>query len=50
MSGALYGHLLNTVDALRDAADQVQVLTEQFDTLPTAPRYMICERALKLLP
>lgn len=28
-------HLLNTVDALRSAADQLQVLTEQFDTLPT---------------
>jgi two-component system NtrC family sensor kinase len=28
-------HLLSTVDALRDAGDQVQLLTEQFDTLPT---------------
>ena len=28
-------HLLNTVDALRSAADELQVLTEQFDSVPT---------------
>ncbi|WP_269619272.1 ATP-binding protein [Zhongshania sp. BJYM1] len=28
-------HILNTVDALRSASDQLQELTEQFDTLPT---------------
>lgn len=30
-------HLLNTVDALRSASDQLQVLTERFDTLATGP-------------
>lgn len=30
-------HLLNTVDALRSASDQLQVLTKRFDTLATGP-------------
>ncbi|WP_339675808.1 ATP-binding protein [uncultured Zhongshania sp.] len=30
-------HLLNTVDSLRSAADQLQVLTEEFDAVPSGP-------------
>ncbi|MBW2939668.1 ATP-binding protein [Zhongshania aquimaris] len=30
-------HLLSTVDSLRSAADQLQVLTEEFDAVPSGP-------------